>query len=298
MTYQSPGLVRRSAFSATTGSTSSGSGASGASAWVAAAGSSGAASGATASSAKAVAAATAICGLASAVTSCKAMSTDSPTGRSPSEVVTVSGSFLYVRSWRPSKSSAEHHQHELGQAQVPHADQRHHEHQERQHHRGVGHHLLAVGPDDLAQLGDNLLEVVVDKDNRVARRSFRFAGLLGLLGFFARLGLCGALGQLDRTGRGLVIALVGLASHPGPLAGGTLRPRHYSRAAAALVFGFVAVGCVGNVMFVPPRLPLRSFISCVGGYFSSVHHRTYYSSAGATGLEPATCGFGDRCSAS
>ena len=52
-----------------------------------------------------------------------------------------------------------------------------------QHHRGVGDHLLAVRPDHLAQLGDDLLQVVEDEGERVARRpSPAFLALLGLLG--------------------------------------------------------------------------------------------------------------------
>jgi len=110
-------------------------------------------------------------GASSAVTSCKAasMSTVSPTGRSPSEVVTVFGPSYYVLR-QLLVASAEHHQHQLGQAQVHQADQRHHEHQERQHYRGVRAHLFAVRPDDLAQLGDDLPQVGEDIDNRVARR--------------------------------------------------------------------------------------------------------------------------------
>ena len=39
-----------------------------------------------------------------------------------------------------------------------HADQRDHEHHEDDHHDGVGDHLVAGRPDDLAQLGDDLTE--------------------------------------------------------------------------------------------------------------------------------------------
>src|SRR6201985_2823566 len=182
MTYQSPGLERRSAFSAAPGSPSSGS-----------AGSSGPAGVSEASSAtgSAVSSATgsalAVSGASSAGTSGNAasMSTVSPTGRLPSEVVTVYGSFPFL--CQLVAASAEHPQHQLGQAQIHQADQRHHEHQEPQHHRGVGAHLLAVGPDDLAQLGDELLAAVEDEDERVVRRLVGFARRLGFLCLFGVL---------------------------------------------------------------------------------------------------------------
>ena len=52
---------------------------------------------------------------------------------------------------------AEDQQHQFGQAQIRQADQGHHEHQEDQHDAGVADHLLAIGPDDLAQLRGDLL---------------------------------------------------------------------------------------------------------------------------------------------
>ena len=71
------------------------------------------------------------------------------------------------------RSSAEHHHHELGQAQIDQADQRHHERQEDQHHDGVADHLLAVRPDHLAQLGDDLLQVGPDEERTGCARGRR-----------------------------------------------------------------------------------------------------------------------------
>src|SRR3954470_18547452 len=189
MTYQSPGRSRSSFFSATAGSSSSSCGAASA-----AASASGAASGATSASdvsASSVSGST----VASASVSTSVSSTDvmtstlSAEGVSPSKEVTCQSSLI--------RSSAEHQHHELGQAQVDQADQRHHERQEDQHHGGVVDHLLAVRPDHLAQLGDDLQQEVPDEGERVARRPI--AGLLGRLGFSAGAVLGrGGLGSLSK----------------------------------------------------------------------------------------------------
>src|ERR1700733_14498555 len=250
MTYQSPGLERRSAFSAAAGSTSSGS-----------AGSSGAPASAAVSAATSVTgSALAVSGASSAVTSCNAasMSTVSLTGRSPSEIVTVMGPSLICQL---VAASAEHPQHQLGQAQIHQADERHHEHQERQHHRGVRGHLLAVRPDDLAQLGDDLLEVGEDEDERVARGPVGLAGLLGFLRLLGRPVVGVALGELD--GARCLGPVCGLSPLTGPLAGGSLRRRH-GRTTALRVASSAAVGCgVGIDVFVAHRMLLRSIVCVV-----------------------------------
>src|SRR5690625_3477397 len=133
MTYQSPGLVRSSAFSATAGSTSS-AGSASAAAGVSAVGAASAVSSAGASAGAPVVSAT---------------STGSPVGVSPSKVVTVVSPSLIT-------SLAEHQHHQPGESEVRTGDQRHHEDQKRQHHRGVGDHLLAVRPDHLAKFADDL----------------------------------------------------------------------------------------------------------------------------------------------
>src|SRR5215813_12926031 len=100
MTYQSPGLLRRSALSAAAGSTSS--------------------AGASTAAASSAGASTA----ASALASCR--STASPADVSPSNAVTVFSPLCHLQI------SAEHQQNQLGQAQIGEADQRHHEGQKCQ----------------------------------------------------------------------------------------------------------------------------------------------------------------------
>src|SRR3954470_14279494 len=216
MTYQSPGRSRSSFFSATAGSSSSSSAAAGAAS--AATSASAAASGATAAwaaSASSLSGSTVASASVSTLVSSMMTSTLSAEGVSPSKEVTCQSSLI--------RSSAEHQQHELGQAKVDQADQRHHEGQENQHHGGVVDHLLAVRPDHLAQLGDNLQQEVPDEGERVSRRPI--AGLLGCLGFTAgavlgRGGL-GSLSKIDGFAFGIDCAA------PRPLACRTRRAGHH-----------------------------------------------------------------------
>src|SRR5882672_2847996 len=138
MTYQSPGLLRRSAFSAAAGSISS----------------------------------AGVSTTCSVLTSCR--STASPADGLPSNAVTVLSPLCHLQT------SAEHQQDQLGQTQVGEPDQRHHESQKCQHHRGVGDHLFAVRPNHLPHLGNDLLEVVVDECDRVNGTGLGGSGLLGL----------------------------------------------------------------------------------------------------------------------
>src|SRR5581483_1726967 len=121
------------------------------------------------------------------------------------------------------------------------------------------------------------------------------AGLLGLLGFLglpARLVLYVALDELDSTRRAFVAAVGGIGAQARPLAGRALR-RHHGCTSAALVLS-CAFGCgVGIVAFVAHRMLLRSIFVFWCHVPVSTIPRANPPSAGATGLEPATCGFGD-----
>ena len=174
MTYQSPGLRRSAALSATAGSTSSSCGAS------------------RSLSRRWPHPRSRRRGPHSATVSSASGSTDSP-------AFTASGCRLGERSSasqpHPSRFAVEgghgcqSSHRTLGQPNTritplarprsTHADERHHEGHEDQHHPGVADHLLAIGPDDLAQLGDDLLQVVPDEGERVAPSLFGLAGLLG-----------------------------------------------------------------------------------------------------------------------
>ena len=92
--------------------------------------------------------------------------------------------------------------------QVGQADQRHHEHQERQHDRRIADHLFPVGPDDLAELCHHLLEVGEDERERVAG-SRLVAGLLGGLDLTATAPLSPvSLSTASKVASGLCSAVV------------------------------------------------------------------------------------------
>src|SRR6266481_2611950 len=235
MTYQSPGLMRSSFFSATAGSSSSSSpGASAATSDAGAASAATSDSGASATSAGA-ASASSLTGstlvsstVASASTLVSSMtSTLSAEGDSPSKEVTCQSSLkilLFAQALIAARSSAEHQHHELGKAKVDQADQRHHERQKDQHHGGVVDHLLAVRPDHLAQLGDDLLQEGPDEGERVARRPIG-----GLLGGLCR-GACAVFGGgglgAGRQVDSLAVILVDRAA-PRPLARRACRACHH-----------------------------------------------------------------------
>ena len=71
------------------------------------------------------------------------------------------------------------------QPRVDQADQRHHEGQEHQHDGGVADHLFAVGPDDLAQFGDDLPQVRSPTRTRTVPRRPAAAFFFWLLGLLA-----------------------------------------------------------------------------------------------------------------
>src|SRR6185312_7981324 len=103
----------------------------------------------------------------------------------------------------------------------------HHERQKDQHHDGVGGHLLAVRPDDLAELTDDFAQVVHDVRDGVATRAL--GGLLGLLLAFSAV--------LERgrfLSAGRDVGVVGTTA-PGPLSGGSRRLRRYGAGAFGLV---------------------------------------------------------------
>src|SRR5882757_2518653 len=274
MTYHSPGLSRSSFLSATAGSSSSSSGAASAATSDSSAGAASASSltastfvSSTVASASAAVSST----LVSSTLVSSMTSTLSAEGDSPSKEVTCLSSLnsaLRASAHRPIRFSAEYQHHELGQAQVDQADQRHHERQKDQHHGGVVDHLLAVRPDHLAQLGDDLRQEGPDEGERVARRPI--SGLLGglLRGSRAVLG-GGGLGS-GRQVDGLAGVLADSAA-PRPLACRALRPGHHCGLPAGVtgVFGIGAVACgAGTIALVAHRMP---FVWGSGGSLSSVH---------------------------
>src|SRR5690606_11724474 len=150
-------------------------------------------------------------------------------------------------------------------------DQRDHEGQERQHHGGVGAHLLAVRPDHLPKFGDGLLQVGDDEAERVAWP----VPALGGLGLAVLTAVVGGLGGALR---GLVLD----RGPPGPLAGRPQRPRRHRRLPAVARRGVVVgvagrgVGCgAGWVALVAhrmlPYLVVRVWSSLTGWSPSSVH---------------------------
>src|SRR5689334_14592628 len=180
MTYQLPGLDRRSFFSATAGSTSSSSTSTGVSSSAAVSSAAGASSTSSTASSTSEISATASAvddssdsavrlaiTVAGSASSMRASDTAEAEGVSPSKEVTCQSSLDSSLAC-VAASSAEDQRHEFGQAQIDAADQRDHERQEHQHHGRVADHLLAVGPDHLAELGHDLLQEVQDVQERVA----------------------------------------------------------------------------------------------------------------------------------
>src|SRR6478672_2873523 len=267
MTYQSPGLRRSSFLSATAGSSSSSSGVAASSAVASAATSSVSVVSSTASvsvvsstasaavlSSRRSAASSAITVAGSAAS---ASASETAEGDSPSKEVTCQSSL--------NCSSAEYQHHELGEAQVDQADQRHHERQKDQHHGGVVDHLLAVRPDHLAQLGDDLLQVVPDERKRIApTSSWPIGGFLGRL----RRGARAVLGGLAVV-HGLGVHAVDLVDNaaPRPLAGRARGAGHHRGLTAAVTgavcdaVGYGAVACgAGTIALVAHRMPFVWFL--------------------------------------
>ena len=218
MTYQSPGLLRRSFLSAAAGSSSS--------------------SalrrlprperllGDRQSRPRRRRSAASALSVSTASTTSAITSTDSPEAVSPSKVVTVvsplSISARQARSRQPNTSSTS-----LARPRSTTADQRHHEDQEHQHHRGVADHLLAVGPDHLAQLGDDLLEVVQTK--RIGLRdgpSFFGLALSSCRSLFLADSASAESASDSASAADSTSSSATVYGPPRPLAGGTLPARH------------------------------------------------------------------------
>src|SRR6478736_1237637 len=266
MTYQSPGLRRSSFLSATAGSSSSSSGVAASSA-VASAGTSSmsvVSSTASVSVVSSTASAAELSSRRSAASSAitvagsaaSASASETAEGDSPSKEVTCQSSL--------NCSSAEYQHHELGEAQVDQADQRHHERQKDQHHGGVVDHLLAVRPDHLAQLGDDLLQVVPDEGERVARRPV--GDLLGGLDLDAGTVLGGSGLGPGRQVDGLAGILIDRAA-PRPLACLARRAGHHRGLTAGVTgavgnaVGYGAVACgAGTIALVAHRMPFVWFL--------------------------------------
>src|SRR4051812_25728737 len=188
--------------------------------------------------------------------------------------------------------SAEDGEDALGEGQVEAGDERDHDGDEDDHHGGVGDQLLAARPDDLAQLGDDLPEEAPDA---ALVPQLRGAGALRGGPRPGALTLAGLRGPARRTvgdlpaapGRGGDdLVLVGL---------GTGRD---------VGLGRLELGGVVDARGLRVELlgvePLAGGLAVLLAHNASLYSIGWSGSsvvAGVTGLEPAACGFGDRCSA-
>src|SRR3712207_6185618 len=230
--------------------------------------------------------------------------------------------------------SAEDGDHALGEEQVEAGDQGHHDGDEDDDHGRVGDQLAASGPDDLAQLGDDLAQ---EPGQRALAADLRRPGLLcGGAGPGAPRGRRapggGTTSGTRRTGgRGGVVAALGgdrTAAAPGgrrhdlvlllgrvggDLGLGGLELRGVVDARSLRVELLVGQLCVGDGRgLVPGLAPVVAHCASLASWWwpSGGGRRSVLlvvrscgrrdgtgGGAGVTGLEPAACGFGDRCSA-